>query len=383
MTLLGSHSKTAQQEELRQARRLLKERVRADWDYPPLPAYQRTQRRTDVTSAGDEDARVAGFRFHVGGAAVDGVGAGPEDDGEEVEWRERECSSDSDSNGDDSAVTTSSKSSKKSKTSIFKFEGPDSVGEQIREQRQARKRKRQRALEQELGWNEGLQHWTTRRNAWSGARTAAEVRVLQSTQKHHYNASPAPRPSSSSSVATDSAVSTPRTSVSSMPAAEAGSSSTASSQQASPNNNGKQSTLPTVPSSASHTQSAVMVPVCPAILPNHPIRRRINPAMHHEIYNKIILQSRTPSVPINLLTLVSALVQGWKEDGDWPPKDTAPEPSIGRRKTTKDAGEIAGGLKNGVKAVGRVLRLTAPVEMATRNRKEQWNVDSMNAPSSG
>jgi hypothetical protein len=88
-----------------------------------------------------------------------------------------------------------------------------------------------------------------------------------------------------------------------------------------------------------------------------------------------VLQSRTPSVPINLRTLLSALVAGWKADDEWPPKPSAahpPEKSIGRKKAAgvphgkagrrKDAGgereRETEGLRHGVKAaVGRVLRL--------------------------
>ncbi|KAI9666951.1 MAG: hypothetical protein M1831_001456 [Alyxoria varia] len=40
--------------------------------------------------------------------------------------------------------------------------------------------------------------------------------------------------------------------------------------------------------------------------------------LHTSIYSKVILQSLTPSVPINLQVLVSALVSGWKRDGEWP-----------------------------------------------------------------
>lgn len=83
--------------------------------------------------------------------------------------------------------------------------------------------------------------------------------------------------------------------------------------------------------------------------------------MYPEIYNKIILQSRTPSVPINLLTLLRALVQGWKDDGEWPPKPGVLEKSFTtrRKRGGSGGGGGEGSLKSGVKAVGRVLRLTS------------------------
>lgn len=86
------------------------------------------------------------------------------------------------------------------------------------------------------------------------------------------------------------------------------------------------------------------------MLPNHPIRRRITPALYPEIYSKIIVSGRTPSVPINLLTLTRALVQGWKDDGEWPPKQGPVEKSIGRRKGTGESVVR--------RAVGKVLRIT-------------------------
>ena len=52
--------------------------------------------------------------------------------------------------------------------------------------------------------------------------------------------------------------------------------------------------------------------------------------------------------------MVRALVQGWKDDGEWPPKQAPPEKSIGRKK-----GSAESTLKNSVKAVGRVLRITS------------------------
>ena len=46
-------------------------------------------------------------------------------------------------------------------------------------------------------------------------------------------------------------------------------------------------------------------------------------------------------------------MQGWKEDGEWPPKNAPPEKSIARKK--QGSGESS--LKSGVKAMGRVLSL--------------------------
>ncbi|KAK5119316.1 hypothetical protein LTR85_007672 [Meristemomyces frigidus] len=348
MALLGhGHRSAEQQQEVREARRLLKERVRNDWDYPTLPAYRSTGRR----------------RRKAGG---DEVSKHDRDDGpgfEAVEWRERECSTETESD-EESVRSTSSKGSTKSKKSQYKFDGPDSVGAQISNRRTARKRKRQTELEQEMGWNEGLAHWMLRRDAWCCAHTAAQVRELESGRRE-----------ADDTTAGSSSTSTPRTSTSSTASPHLSSAATTP-DPAPPQP--LSSHPPTPPPSATAPQSQVLIPVSAPILPNHPIRRRISPSMYTEIYTKIILQSRTPSVPLNLLTLISAMVQGWKNDGEWPPKPAVLEPSIaGKRKqqARKESQSAGGGgesgFRHGVKAVGRVLRLTGTSEVGSQSQHRE------------
>jgi len=378
MTLLGGHHRNSeQQHEIREARRLFKERIRDDWEYPTLPAYQRrgkpsrqsleTRGNTESEGGGAED-RIAGFRFHNPGhhdeptSAFASLGFRP------LEWRERECSSESaaESESEDRVLVVTGKHGK----SEYKFDGPDSVGAQILDRRQARKRKRQQALQEEMGWNEGLAHWAGRRDAWCRAHTAAQVAMLESAPRNRG------QEAASSSAGTTSLPSTPRTSTSSATTATSDPSSpshssprpapTSSSASTTPESSStphQQAPAPTT--AAASTSPSILIPVTPPVLPTHPIRRRITPSTHTEIYTKIILQGRTPSVPINLVTLIAALVKGWKDDGEWPPKASGPlEPSIAgrRRKTGAGAGEGSGGLRNGVKAVGRVLRLTGVVD---------------------
>lgn len=322
------HRSTEQQQEVREARRLLKERIRNDWDYPPLPAYQ-----VPVNGRNKREEKVAGFRFHIPSnhdrqdAPSNVLGFEP------VEWRERDYSSDSDSDNE-SVATTTSKSSKGSKN--FKFEGPDSVGLQLENRRLAGKRKRQKALDEELGWNDGLQHWMSRRDVWCAARSISQINVVDSKEEHAYVASNS-----------TSANSTPRTSTSSR-GTDPGSSVEATSSAAT-----TPDPAPITLSMPTPSREEVLIPIVPKILANHPVRRRIDPKMYPEIYNKIILQSRTPSVPINLVALTKALVQGWKDDGEWPPKPGVLEKPVARKKVTGGHG-----IKDGVKAVGRVLRIT-------------------------
>lgn len=296
MTLLPHHHQS--QAEVREARKQLKERIRTDWEYDPLPAW---------TSSGKKknNHTVAGFRCSDDREVV--LGFDP------VEWRERSYSSSaSEDEGDGSAE--------------WKFDKPDSVGTELQERRERRKRRRWEKVEEERTWNDGLEHWMRRRDVWCCARTTATVgekRVLEEESLA----------SSSSSATTTTTSSSPRSSTSST-TAQLSSATETSSLATSPDLTPTTLTFPTL-----------LLPLAPPILKNHPIRRKITPNTYPEIYSKIILQSRTPSVPINLQILVHALVQGWKDDGEWPPKAGPLEKSIGRKK----------GIKEGVR---RVLRLT-------------------------
>ncbi|KAL4992256.1 hypothetical protein BDW68DRAFT_150074 [Aspergillus falconensis] len=64
-----------------------------------------------------------------------------------------------------------------------------------------------------------------------------------------------------------------------------------------------------------------LIPVVPSMIAtSNPIRASITPAMYPSIYSKVVIQGLTPTVPINLADMTKAMVQGWKADGQWPPK---------------------------------------------------------------
>ncbi|KAL4978482.1 hypothetical protein BDW66DRAFT_129654 [Aspergillus desertorum] len=64
-----------------------------------------------------------------------------------------------------------------------------------------------------------------------------------------------------------------------------------------------------------------LIPVVPSMIAtSNPIRASITPAMYPSIYSKVVVQGLTPTVPINLADMTKAMVQGWKADGQWPPK---------------------------------------------------------------
>jgi hypothetical protein len=441
LNIAGTHGRNhEQQAEVREAKRILKEKIRNDWEYGPLPQHQssgirKTADRPTTASTLVQDVReqIAGFRFHTTTASVGGDGDAPHSATnalgllfDPAEWRERDYSSMSDGSDEEevtadvmilesfrlsqTAQLQQSQNRKGMAGKAFRFDAPDSVGAEVAARRQAQKRKRQTRLAEEAEWNDGLAHWLRRRDDWCGARDADDVLALKKAKS-----SDAARPATSAStsvVASDD--STPRTSLSSTP----GSASTpdsglsdvppstttkstptltpvltthdstindvASTSAVSSEQPIETSSLPIQSSSPSHPPRqagrppiskdiSLLVPLAPPLLPTtHPVRARITPASYPEIYSKIILQSRTPSVPINLRTLLAALVAGWKADDEWPPKPSATallEKSIGRKKASAPSGSTSRaqrkdgegeGLRHGVKAaVGRVLRLGA------------------------
>jgi len=317
---LHHHRNAEQQAEIREARRMLQGRVRTDWYYPALPAHQEAQ--SGIRPQQDEESTVAGFKFHV-----------PRSDEhfEPLEWRERDyASSDEDSEEDEIEIAAVRASNEKK----GRGEGTESAAQDISNRRTARKRKRKELLEEEMTWNDGLSHWTLQRDAWCVAKTVDQVRSLDQRRDEEMKAEAA-----SASASTGS---TPRTSTSSAASHRATSTST---DGTSPDTNISIAGMSVTP------PSHMLVPVMAKILPHHPIRRKMSPNMYPEIYNKIILQSRTPSVPINLGVMIHALVKGWIDDGEWPPKPGPVEKSLTKRKGH-------GSVKDGVRSFARVLRIT-------------------------
>ena len=331
---------------------MLNARVRNDWDYPPLPIYQQDHPREDAKRRVDQ--RVAGFKFADRGALE------PPSDFSPAEWRER-SSSDEDATSEEHAVTegsgprrpacTKCKLSKSSRgtrrrTSSRSGSGEEAVTQCLPRCR-ARRQRWQAALHEEMAWNTGLAHWLERRDLWSGAKSRAQVEMLESATR------PASNDPTIEAVESDESPRSSTSSKSTTPTA-AGSSSTTLDSTAAP--------LVTLMAIQTHTPPVdVLVPLAPPMLPNHPVRLRITPATYPEIYSKIIVTGRTPSVPINLQAVISALVQGWKDNDEWPPKQTALEDSIGRKRASRGEHSI----RNSVRAVGRVLRITGNHDAVT------------------
>ncbi|KAE7996946.1 hypothetical protein FH972_001622 [Carpinus fangiana] len=192
-----------------------------------------------------------------------------------------------------------------------------------RRRREVRKRRRRRKLEEEMAWNEGLRFWQARRDAWCCAKVMPHEEGTEQVCESH----------------------------------DSGHGSTET---------------PSEEDDSLHVQHVVsgtmLVPVAPALIqPGEPSHIAITPTLYPSIYSKIVVQSLTPSVPINLSHMVHALVDGWKRDGEWPPKATAASPSIlNPAKTTTAPGEGYGariglghfGVRKGMARMRRSLRLS-------------------------
>ena len=159
-----------------------------------------------------------------------------------------------------------------------------------------------------MEWNEGLRTYVERRDAWSGAR----IRPRTPPQASR---SPFESPY----------------------------------LQAQPPTNGSSSPPPS---------PRTLVPVAPPILPpDHPIRATVQPATYPQIYSKIIVHGLAPTVPINLKDVVSALVSGWKKDGEWPPKSEAEKASQAQAAAGEGMGMGAHPRKAVKRSVGKVKKV--------------------------
>jgi hypothetical protein len=199
---------------------------------------------------------------------------------------------------------------RRTKNDPYKFESPDSIGVHVAE----RKRKRRRLLEEELQWNEGLRTWSERRDAWTGA-------VKQKPRNH--------LPQSSKSNEKDSRYHKSRLSQS-ITHERNTSGSTDGSWPLSPSSlaQGESSSIDSMADSPSapidpnnpFSQEGPWLPIYPPLIPEEDsVRLRIKPAAYTTIYSKIVVQSLAPNVPIPLTHMISALVEGWKAEGNWPP----------------------------------------------------------------
>ncbi|KAH7392542.1 hypothetical protein BKA66DRAFT_412148 [Pyrenochaeta sp. MPI-SDFR-AT-0127] len=213
--------------------------------------------------------------------------------------------------------------------SPYKFDNPDSIGDAVAHTRDARKRRRRERLEREMLENEGLRIWVERRDLWTGAASVRKYGVQG--HKHANNAHSATGESPEEHAATPSV---------------------------------SESQSLDVESPATFD----LVPIAPRLLATNAIRASITPKAYVDIFQKIVVSSRTPSVPINLADMTKALVQGWKDTDEWPPRAGLLDPLAGKKRSLTGAAvnRHHGGfmerhphLEKSVDSVKRILHLNA------------------------
>ena len=217
----------------------------------------------------------------------------------------------------------------------YQYEDADAVrpaNKTVAQPSETRKRKRQQVLLEEMEWNEGLRHFVKRRDAWSGART-----------QHHLSID-TDHPSGN---VRRKDLSRKRDAIYAPPSAIADSSAGALLDQPSTNHG----------LSTYQTPSVTLLPLAsPLLPPENAVRASITEATYPSIYSKIVVQGLTPTVPINLNDIVGALVRGWKDNDEWPPKSEAERAPM--RDGVIDIGDMPStGVKNGVRrSMGKVKK---------------------------
>lgn len=282
MVLLpGTRASNGQTEKLRNTRAWLVDNIRNDWAFPDVKVLHAQPVATAPVASASATASHAtpNARDRVNEHIKQNNIVLPKDPAptqEPTEWRSRYYSDGEDSasdNDDDSAPPA--------------YDTPDSVGTALEARRQRRRRRRQQRFEDEMKENIGLAHWSAQRNRWTGASddpTLAQHSSATALSPGQSQPPQTPSPVQTTSTASTLAQAIPDTDLS--------------------------------------------IPVAPPLLTADPIRDRINKNAYSDIYTKVILQGRTPSVPISLTDVTRSLVQGWKDEGQWPPKPTPAEPSL-------------------------------------------------------
>jgi len=314
MVTLPGRASNEQTAQLRNARAWLLDNIRNDWSYPNaphvLPSYYDESQAAPGASAAPEASARPDTRVHVNQhirqnitASAVGLAENPPIDSRERYYSDGEDSASDNEN--DNATTT--------------FDTPDSVGTVLEDRKARRRRRRQKRFEDEMKENIGLAHWSAQRNTWTGAQPRAPA--IQEAP-----------PIQSASLRSES------------PGAPSVASTT---------------TPPVVIAALPDTD--LLVPVAPPLLPDNTVRSRITTNTYSDIYTKIVLQSRTPSIPINLTDVTRSLVHGWKEEGQWPPKPTPAEPSLVKKHGHPN-------IKGGLNKIGRALGLRGqgvPIEKSS------------------
>ncbi len=213
----------------------------------------------------------------------------------------------------------------------FHFENPDSVGEVLTHKTERRRLRRQKRFIEELRENPGLRTFTARRDRWTGARVVRRpVFSSQVKEKEESQAQPTNGERKQDG-------------------------SKENGQKSHEHDDGNQAESESDPEDYDNIILETLIPIAPPLLPpSTPMRKNVTRRAQTAIYDKVILQSQTPFCPINLQTVVSSCVEGWKRDGEWPPRGTEPEAMLSRR-VVGDSKVISGEKKTWRRSLQRVF----------------------------
>jgi hypothetical protein len=269
-----------------------------------------------------------------------------------------------------------------------KFETPDSVGPYTERRFEVLNRRKMRRLESEMEWNSGLCMFVRRRNAWTRAvspeeakrKTDAQDKFTLSTPEQEgaaINGQSLTLPAQEATPNVETADALNRTAESPAESAQKGKS------------RAREEGTPFDPPSDPSVLTNVLIPISPPILPSdHLVRANILARTDQELYDKLVKDSRTPAVPINLAHMMRIIVQGWKSEGNWPPRSSVTEDSLANRHKLQASLASAGHsaqrdgvsrvsgyfsnhprVKQGVESFKRVLRLSSGSNNADLNRR--------------
>lgn len=191
------------------------------------------------------------------------------------------------------------------------------------------RRRRWEGIREEMEWNEGLRMWMARRDAWTGAQKGKRMVLAKDEKTKADEATKKSRGKSKRS------------------------SSGSADLQARTREEGQDSR----PSSlCMDPEGESLVPRMQPYLNRHnnPIAASITPSVYPAIFSRVVIQSTSPTVPINLRDMTHALVQGWIDNKEWPlntvPPQQDPEPpAVSKERKMDKARRISGNFTNAMK----------------------------------
>lgn len=318
---------------VREVTRKIQHSIASDWEYPLTPSLKRKRRSTGEHASS---------------------------------WRERYYGA-----TDDEADPYSDEDAEKpirDEKATFTYDTPDEVGSVEARKSESRRQRRDKRMKKELNENEGLRLYQRRRNAWTGAVTTKSYHARGHNAKSH---------DTPKTVNEESDASTGAEKLQELDIQD--DSNTAKHEPYDQTDESEWEDGNTTGFEMCEDEDAlvdVMVPVAEPIVPHDNIvRTQMISKSPSDLYDKIVRDTRSPVIPINLAHMTRIIVQGWKDEGNWPPIPAAPEPFIATRRRaqqgvapsqkTVDAGHDPHGilanhrhLQKGVNSVKRVFRLS-------------------------